>query len=70
MYQQLFSLEFIGLFTSVLTSNPFFFTNFTSFRQTQAASLYLAKAFFKDITKALEDKQPINLCTVLPKYYH
>jgi hypothetical protein len=32
--QQLFSFEFIGLFTSVPANNPFFPINFTSLRQT------------------------------------
>jgi hypothetical protein len=68
--QQLFSLEFIGLFTNVLTSNPFFPTNSISLRQTKAAFLYLAEASFKDIAKVLEDKQPINPCIVIPKHYH
>jgi hypothetical protein len=68
--QQLFSLESTSLFTSVTTSNLFFPTNFTSLRQTQAASLYLTGASLKDIAKALEDKQPINPCTVLLKHYH
>jgi hypothetical protein len=70
MDQQLFSLESTGLFTSDLTNNPSFPTNFTSLRQTQAASLYLTEAFFKDIAKALKDKQPINPCIVLPEHYH
>jgi hypothetical protein len=50
--QQLSSLEFIGLFTNNLS----FSINSTSLRQTQAASLYLAKASLEDIAKALEDK--------------
>jgi hypothetical protein len=70
MDQQLSSLEFTGLFTSVLTNNPFFSTNFTFLRQTQAASLYLTEASLKNIAKALKDKQPINLCTVLLEHYH
>jgi hypothetical protein len=70
MDQQLSSLKSTGLFTSVPTSNPFFPTNFTSLRQTQAASLYLVRASLEDIAKALEDKQPIDPCTVLPEHYH
>jgi hypothetical protein len=66
MDQQLSSLKSTGPFTS----NPFFPTNSTSLRQTQAAFLYLAGASLEDIAKALEDKQPINPCTVLPKHYH
>jgi hypothetical protein len=68
--QQLFSFESIGLFTSVPASNPSFPINFTSLRQTQAAFLYLIRASFKNIAKALKNKQPINPCTVLLKYYH
>jgi len=38
--------------------------------QAQAASLYLIGASLKDIIKALEDKQPIDPRTVLPKQYY
>ena len=44
--------------------------NSTFSRQAQAASLYFAGASLEDITKALEDKQPINPRTILPKHYH
>ena len=54
----------------VPTSDPSFLTNSTFSCQAQAASLYFAGASLKDITKALEDKQPINPRTILPKHYH
>jgi hypothetical protein len=66
MNQQLFSLKFISPFTN----NPSFPINFTSLRQTQAASLYFAEASLKNIAKALEDKQPIDPCIILLKHYH
>jgi hypothetical protein len=55
------------------TNDPFAkpsLTNSTASRQAQAASLYLAGASIEDITKALEDKQPIDPRTILPKHYH
>ena len=69
MNQQLSDLT--NLSTNLSTNSSLNFrTNSTTARQAQAASLYLAGASLKDIAKALEDKQPIDPCTILLKHYH